>query len=97
MGRLSDLALPELPVGIDGRTNFYGEQRLKQSMDMWRGQDGWDQDPDLLKARVIIAPKIRHEEKVPLTELLREHGERWQIVYEDDTAVVFVPVTEAKP
>jgi hypothetical protein len=84
-------ALPEYPVSIDGRTNLYGEQRLQRSFDAWAGQ-GWEDYPDLLRAGVIIAPNNRGDKKFPLTEILREHNDRWRVEYEDDTAVIFVPV-----
>ena len=80
--------LPEYPVGIDGRTNLYGEDRLQHAFDTWMGLDGWDRDPDLLAAGVIIAPKNLD---TPLTDLLRSASDRWRIVYEDAAAVVFVP------
>ena len=84
--------LPEYPVGMDGRTNLYGEVRLARAYAAWSGDDGWDRDPDLLAAGVIIAPKKLGPLEIPLTGLLREAGDRWRLVYEDETAVVFVPV-----
>ncbi len=86
-------ALPEYPVAVDGRTNLYGEARLIRSMNTWAGEPGWDADPDLVKAGVIIAPKKRKDKEFPLTDLLRKDP-RWQKVHEDNVAVVFVP---AKP
>lgn len=107
-------ALPELPVIVDGRTNLYGEERLWRSLRVWYGkeQDGlttvvdWEEDPDLIRANMIIAPsnarEIEKKEKAgekfdiydlksPLTERLRE-SQRWKIAHEDRTAVVFVRV-----
>lgn len=81
-------ALPELPVSIDGRTNLYGEQRLKRSMNTWAGVD-WENDPQLMTANVIIAPK---KKGYPLVELLRERPDRWKIEYEDSTAVLFTSI-----
>ena len=80
--------LPEYPVGMDGRTNLYGEERLRRAFETWRGADGWDQDPDLLLAGVVVAPKKLNTQ---LTGLLRAAEDRWRIVYEDEVAVVFVP------
>jgi hypothetical protein len=77
-------ALPEHPVSIDGRTNLYGTDRVTRSMATWRGEPGWEADPDLTTARLVIAPADR-----PLTELLRGSNE-WRMEYEDETAVVFV-------
>ena len=84
-------ALPEHPVAVDGRTNLYGEARLIRAMDTWAGEKGWENDPELLKANIVIAPKKRKDKVFPLTELLRQLPERWRIVYEDDVAVLFVP------
>jgi hypothetical protein len=83
--------LPEYPVGMDGRTNLYGEERLTRTLDTWRGAKGWERDAELLAAGVVIAPKNLHTK---LTDLLREATDRWKIVYEDDVAVVFVPATK---
>ena len=80
--------LAEYPVGMDGRTNLYGEERLKRAYHTWRG-DGWDKDSDLLAAGVVLAPKKLNTK---LTDLLREATDRWRIVYEDDVAVIFVPI-----
>ncbi len=84
-------SLPEYPVGMDGRTNLYGEHRLQRKFDTWRGLEGWDADPDLLAAGVIIAPKTK-KLNPRLTDLLRSATDRWSIAYEDDVAVIFVPV-----
>ena len=85
-------ALPEYPVSMDGRTNLYGEERLIRSFDTWAGESGWENNPELQKANVIIAPKKRKEKEFPLTELLRGMPQRWRIIYEDDTAAVFESV-----
>jgi hypothetical protein len=82
--------LPEYPVGMDGRTNLYGEERLEWAFHTWIGDEGWDRDPDLLAAGVILAPQTK-KLNAPLTDRLREASDRWRIVYEDDVAVVFVP------
>jgi hypothetical protein len=77
---------------LDGRTNLYGEERLARAYRAWNGEEGWDQDPDLLAAGVVLTPKKLGSLEIPLTGLLRAAGDRWRIAYEDDTAVVFVPV-----
>ena len=85
-------ALPEYPVGLDGRTNLYGEERLARAFDTWLGADGWERDPDLSAAGVVVAPIKLGKSVIHLTELLRNATDRWRVVYEDDVAVVFVPV-----
>ncbi len=78
-------ALPEYPVSIDGRTNVYGSDAVSQSMRTWLAEPGWDADPNLTTANVVIA--YRHG---PLTARLSERNDRWAIAFRDETAVVFV-------
>lgn len=82
--------VPEYPVGLDGRTNLYGEERLERAFRTWIGEDGWETDPDLLAAGVIVAPKKLGKQEIELTGLLRS-SDRWRVAYEDETAVVVVP------
>jgi hypothetical protein len=71
------------PVSIDGRTNTYGDERLNRSYATWNAQPGWDSDPDLQKANLVIGPV-----NAPLTQLLRMDP-RFEVAYEDKLAVVF--------
>jgi len=73
-----------IPVSIDGRQNIYGDEWIDRSNSTWTGQPGWDSDPDLAKAGLVIGPV-----KLPLTQLLRMDP-RFQLVYEDKLAAVFV-------
>src|SRR5262249_55944624 len=82
-------AAPEYPVGLDGRTNLYGEERLDRAFRAWLGDA--DADPDLSAAGVVLAPRKLGRSEVPLTNVLRSDS-RWRVAYEDDVAVVFVPV-----
>jgi hypothetical protein len=77
-------ALPELPVAIDGRTNLHGDARLQRSLDTWGGLPGWDDDPELASAGVVIA-----NVNMPLTGLLLR-DRRFVLVYQDHLALVFV-------
>jgi hypothetical protein len=77
-------SLPRVPVIIDGRLNLYGDQRLEQSIKTWQGRPGWDSDPDLLKARLIISDR-----NFAFTSLLRLHP-NYKLAYEDNVAAVFV-------
>ncbi len=79
-------SLPEVPVVIDGRTNLFGDERLERSLNTWQGGAGWESDPDLLRAKLVISDKAR-----PLLSLLRKHP-GYKAVYEDDTAVVLISV-----
>jgi hypothetical protein len=75
--------LPDLPVSMDGRTNLHGDDRIARAMATWRGEPGWEHDPELAAAGVIIA-----DVHAPLTSLLRRDG-RFRVVHEDPVAVVF--------
>jgi hypothetical protein len=77
-------SLPELPVAMDGRTNLHGDERIASSLATWNGSTAWKKDPELLRARLIIAQAGK-----PLTHLIRGDP-RYRLVYEDNTAAVFV-------
>ena len=77
-------SLPELPVAVDGRTNLHGDERIASSVAMWDGRIAWEKNPELLRARLIIAQAGK-----PLTYLIRGDP-RYRLVYEDKTALVFV-------
>ncbi|HWO40267.1 MAG TPA: hypothetical protein VNO43_00490 [Candidatus Eisenbacteria bacterium] len=80
-------SLPELRVSMDGRTNVHGDRRIERSITTWFGQPGWDSDPELLASKLVITGK-----HWALTSLLRM-DRRFDLVYEDSTAAVFVPRT----
>lgn len=80
--------LPELPVTIDGRTNLHGDQRVEALFDVWLGRPGWDSNPELRSANIIIADHSR-----PLTWLLRSDS-RYRLAYEDRTALVFTSAAQ---
>lgn len=77
-------ALPRLRVSMDGRTNLHGDQRIERSMKTWSGLRGWESDPELMRARLIIGGT-----NDALTNLMRTDA-RFNLVYEDDVAAVFV-------
>jgi hypothetical protein len=68
---------------MDGRTNLHGEERIERSLTTWAGYPGWNLDPELSRAGLIIADVHR-----PLTLLLRTHS-KFQLIYEDEVAAVF--------
>jgi hypothetical protein len=76
--------LPQLPVSMDGRTNLHTDERIRRSVATWSGLPGWDTDPELAGAGVVIAPV-----NTPLAELLRFNA-RFEQVHKDAVAVVFV-------
>ena len=76
--------LPGLPVSIDGRSHLHNPARIKQSLKVWNGETDWASDTELAAAHIVIA-----EKNLPLTQLLRLDSE-FEIVYEDEVAVVFI-------
>jgi hypothetical protein len=76
--------LPRLSVSMDGRTNLQGDQRIERSVKTWSGLRGWESDPELMKARLVIGGTDQ-----ALINLMRTDS-RFKLVYEDAIAVVFV-------
>jgi hypothetical protein len=76
--------IPDMLVAADGRANLHGDARLKSASNTWWGLPGWDTDPELAGAGVVVA-----DVKYPLASLLRL-DQRFRLVYEDETAAVFV-------
>jgi hypothetical protein len=80
-------ALPRLPVSMDGRTNLHGDQRVERSFKTWSGVRGWESDPELMQARLVIGGVDD-----ALTSAMRTDS-RFKLVYEDAIAAVFVAST----
>jgi hypothetical protein len=76
-------SLPSTRVSIDGRTNVHSAPRIVRSYLTWSGNSDWASDPDLQKARLILAPRTQ-----ALVSILRLHP-RYRVIYEDKLAVVF--------
>ena len=73
-----------MPVSIDGRAAFYGDQAIDRSVATWSGAPDWNSDPQLKAAGLVILPV-----KAPLTQLLCTDP-HFQLVFEDKLAAVFV-------
>ena len=73
-----------MPVSIDGRAAFYGDQAIDRSVATWAGAPDWNSDPELKSAGLVIGPV-----KAPLTQLLRMDP-HFQLIFEDKLAAVFV-------
>jgi hypothetical protein len=80
---------PRLPVALDGRLNLYGSERIGQAVNTWNGVGRWADDPNLAAARLVIAQVDK-----PLTSLLMR-DDRFQLVYRDAIAAVFVATRPA--
>jgi hypothetical protein len=76
--------LPMADVVLDGRNPLHGDKRIWDSIRTWGGHPGWDSDPELLHANVVIA-----DVNVALSSLLRTDP-RFTLVHEDPVAAVFV-------
>ena len=75
--------LPQLPVAIDGRMNVHGDARIQEFADLWTGKPGWASDPELIRANLVITPRVSAIASLLRTDL------RFKPVYEDSQAVVF--------
>jgi hypothetical protein len=64
--------------------NLHGDQRIERAGNTWSGLRGWESDPELMKARLVIGSV-----NDVLTNLLRTYS-RFKLVYEDTVAAVFV-------
>jgi hypothetical protein len=73
-----------MPVAIDGRAAFYGDQAIDRSVATWGAEPDWKTDPLLKKARLVIAPP-----KAALTQALRTDPS-YRLVYEDEVGTVFI-------
>lgn len=73
-----------MPVSIDGRAAFYGDEKIDRSIATWGAQPDWASDQELMSSGLVIGPA-----KQPLTQLLRRDP-RFQLVYEDKIAAVFI-------
>jgi hypothetical protein len=73
-----------MPVSVDGRAAFYGDQRIDRSVGTWSAQPDWASDAQLMKAGMVIGPVT-----APLNQVLRMDP-RFQLAYEDKVAAVFV-------
>ena len=76
--------MPEYPVAIDGRTDLYGDELDMRFFDSERGDDSYISDPYLNESGVVLLQKQK-----PLAAVLSA-DQRFQMIYEDRLAVVFV-------
>ena len=74
-----------VPVSMDSRApSVWGGQITAESIATWNGLPGWNCNPDLRNARLVIGPV-----EAPLTQLLRTSS-GFDLAYEDQVAAVFV-------
>lgn len=78
---------PNIPVFIDGQTDYYGPELTREYDETIRGLPDWRETFDKYDIDwVLIAPETG------LAQVLSEAGD-WVESYRDDTAVVFVPAS----
>ncbi len=80
--------LPEYPVFVDTRTDLYADFFLTY-YSIITVQDGWEEKLADYDVQTILIGKTRE-----LTDALRADSD-WEIIYEDDIAVIFQKVTAA--
>lgn len=73
---------PERRVFIDGRTDLYGDQIIDHWLTVVRAEEGWEEILMVWGAETIII-----EDDWELNILLPNND--WQLIYEDDKAVVY--------
>ena len=73
-----------MPVSMDGRASFYGDEKISRSLATWNALPDWNSDPELNSSGLVIGPV-----NAGLTQLLRTDP-RFQLAYEDKLAAVFV-------
>jgi len=80
--------LPEHPVFIDGRTDFFRGQFLEEYIDISQLRRPWAEVESRLVNRWGVGTVLWYRH-APLTEVLRLDPD-WHLLWEDAAAVVFV-------
>ena len=76
--------VPDMPVSMDGRTNVHNAVEIERSWNTWNMGPGWESDPNLARARVIVADPSRALTK----ELARNPN--FSVVFNDGVSVLLV-------
>ena len=76
--------MPDYPVAIDGRTDLYGDEIDMRFFRSEKGDESYIDDPYLNESGVVLLQKTK-----PLAAVLNA-DQRFQKIYEDPLAVVFV-------
>ncbi len=76
--------LPQYPVFVDGRTDLYDDELLREYLAIYHAGDGWREGLDRYGINLALL-----ESASSLSEKLNEDGE-WERVYHDAIATVFV-------
>ena len=82
-------ALPEMPVSIDGRTNIHGQDEVIRSANTWALLPGWENDPLLKQANLVIGSPQK-----PLSNHLATDP-HFRLIYYDGTCVLFQRISSS--
>jgi hypothetical protein len=83
-GYLLYRAWPEIPVFIDGQTDFYGEELTQEYVRIRELRPDWESLVDKHRVRWALIPV-----DAPLAQGLKLHTD-WELVYSDSVAMAFV-------
>lgn len=83
--------MPNYPVAIDGRTDLYGDDLDFRFFDSERGDASYVNDPYLNESGTVLLDRTK-----PLASIL-SGDQRFQKIYEDRLAVVFVRRQSSEP
>lgn len=75
---------PKQRVFVDGRSDFYGEQHMKDFLAVFEGRPGWDAILDRERVEVLLVPSIS------ATASLARLSAGWEIVEDDGFAMLAV-------
>jgi hypothetical protein len=82
--------LPQYPVFVDGRTDLYGDELLREYLATMFVRDGWRETLDAYDINLVFV-----ETAAPLAaELRQEPG--WEQVYSDDMAAIIVRLADER-
>ena len=73
---------PETKVFIDGQTDFYGSDLVKEYLTVLNANDGWESILDKYTVEWMLIPK-----NSAIADQLRTDAD-WAVLYEDDVAII---------
>lgn len=74
---------PDIPVFIDGQTDFYGEKLSREYLTVLKARPGWER---VIDEHEVTWTLTRREE--PINQLLAMSSS-WQLTYEDDVVAMY--------
>lgn len=83
-GYLIDALYPDVPVFVDGRTDFYGDKLLNDYLDIYKAHDGWQSLLDSYGVQIVMV-----RENAELATALRTDA-AWRLEFTGPIEVVYV-------